>query len=115
MFTGHVAIAPIESSTPFASILQSSWTTIALLVGGCLLGLAAFALVGEVFLGFGYWMLVCRGATFSNADSLRTVRATAEDRALAGEGLADALERGGLSSPAITTASSPTCTMCLPA
>jgi uncharacterized membrane protein YjgN (DUF898 family) len=94
MFTGHVAIAPIDAGAQFASILQSSWTTIALLVGGYLLGLAAFALVGEVFLGFGYWMLVCRGATFSNADSLRTVRATAEDRALAGEGLADALNVG---------------------
>ena len=50
--------------------------------------------MGEVFLGYGYWMLVARGATISNIDSLRTVRATGEDRALAGEGLADALNVG---------------------
>jgi uncharacterized membrane protein YjgN (DUF898 family) len=98
MFTSLVSTAPLATGettgAQFASIMQSSWTTIVLLVGGYLVGLAAFALMGEVFLGFGYWMLVARGATISNADSLATVRATAEDRALAGEGLADALNVG---------------------
>jgi uncharacterized membrane protein YjgN (DUF898 family) len=76
------------------SILQLGWVTIALLIVGYLLAFGSFALMGEVFLGYGYWMLVARGATISNADSLWSVRATDEDRALAGEGLADALNVG---------------------
>lgn len=75
-------------------ILQSSWGTIALLIAGYLALLASFALLGEVFLGYGYWLLVARGAVISNADSLKSVRATGEDRALVGEGLADALNVG---------------------
>jgi uncharacterized membrane protein len=98
MFTSALSNAQLTSGETtgeqFASILRTSWSTIALLIGGYLVGLAAFALIGEVFLGFGYWMLVARGATISNADTLKTVRATAEDRALAGEGLADALNVG---------------------
>ena len=38
--------------------------------------------------------LVARGAIITNADSLMTVRATAEDHTLHGEGLADALNVG---------------------
>lgn len=98
MFTNLVSTAAngtgATTADQLAHVLQNSWATIALLVGGYLIGIAAFALMGEVFLGFGYWMLVARGATISNADSLKTVRATAEDKALAGEGLADALNVG---------------------
>ncbi|HQZ11768.1 MAG TPA: DUF898 family protein [Devosia sp.] len=91
----QLAALPAEpTDEQFAALFGSSWTTIALLIGGYLIGLAAFALVGEVFLGLGYWMLVARGATISDADSLRGVRATAEDRSLVGEGLADALNVG---------------------
>ena len=61
---------------------------------GYLVVLATLALLGEVILGYGYWMLVARGAIITNADSLTSVRATAEDLALHGEGLADALNVG---------------------
>ena len=37
---------------------------------------------------------MARGAVIANADSLGTVRATGEDLALVGEGLADALNVG---------------------
>jgi hypothetical protein len=37
---------------------------------------------------------LARGATITSPDSLRTVRSTAEDRALIGQGLADALNVG---------------------
>ena len=77
-----------------AQMAQSSWLAVAALIGGYLLALGVFALMGEVFLGYGYWMLVARGATVSSADSLHSVHATDEDRALAGEGLADALNVG---------------------
>ncbi len=77
-----------------ARMAQASWINVALLIFSYLTSIGLFALMGEVFLGYGYWMLVARGATISNADSLRTVRATGEDRALAGEGLADALNVG---------------------
>lgn len=82
------------SAVDFAQFAQSSWLTILALVLGYLVILASFALLGEVFLGYGYWMLVARGATIANADSLGSVRAAGEDRALAGEGLADALNVG---------------------
>jgi len=77
-----------------ARMAQASWINVALLIFSYLASIAVLALMGEVFLGYGYWMLVARGATISNADSLRTVRATKEDTALAGEGLADALNVG---------------------
>jgi hypothetical protein len=77
-----------------ARMAQASWINTALLIFSYLATIAVFALMGEVFLGYGYWMLIARGATISNADSLRTVRATGEDSSLAGEGLADALNVG---------------------
>jgi uncharacterized membrane protein YjgN (DUF898 family) len=88
------AIMSGADGAEFARILQSGWGTMALLVGCYLALLASFALLGEVFLGCGYWMLVARGATVSNADSLNSVRAAGEDQALVGEGLADALNVG---------------------
>ena len=72
----------------------AGWVNALLLIFSYLASVAVFALMGEVFLGYGYWMLVARGATISNADSLKSVRASGEDRALAGEGLADALNVG---------------------
>ena len=77
-----------------ARILQSGWGTVLMLILSYLALIASFALLGEVFLGYGYWMLVARGATVSNADSLKSVRATGEDHAVVGEGLADALNVG---------------------
>lgn len=61
---------------------------------GYLVVIALFSLLSEVFLGYGFWMLVARGASVSNIESLDSVRAAAEDRSLAGEGLADALNVG---------------------
>jgi uncharacterized membrane protein YjgN (DUF898 family) len=77
-----------------ARLAQASWINVAMLIVSYLASIAVFALMGEVFLGYGYWMLVARGSAITNADSLRTVRAAGEDRALAGEGLADALNVG---------------------
>lgn len=73
---------------------RSGWAGVVLVVGGYLAGLASFSLLGEVFLDCGYWMAVSRGSTLSDIDSLSTVRATAEDKAVVGEGLADALNVG---------------------
>jgi uncharacterized membrane protein YjgN (DUF898 family) len=73
---------------------QTSWLVLVGLILGYLVVFGTFVLLGEVFLGYGYWMLVARNATIANAESLRTVRATDEDRSLAGEGLADALNVG---------------------
>jgi hypothetical protein len=75
-------------------MLQSGWTTIVLIFAVYLLAIGALRLFGEVILGFGYWRAVARGASISNVWTLRSVRAGAEDRALAGEGLADALNVG---------------------
>jgi hypothetical protein len=75
-------------------ILQAGWTTIILIFALYLLAIAALGLLGEVILGFGYWRAVARGASVSNAWTLKSVRGSGEDRALAGEGLADALNVG---------------------
>ncbi|MHB1101273.1 MAG: YjgN family protein [Devosia sp.] len=91
---GNALMNPGAEGAEFARILQSGWGTIAWLIACYLALLASFALLGEVFLGYGYWMLVARGAVISNADSLKSARATGEDLALVGEGLADALNVG---------------------
>ncbi len=77
-----------------AQFARSSWVVVAGLILGYLVIFGCFALLGEVFLGYGYWMLVARGASFTQADSLASVRASGEDRAIGGEGLADALNVG---------------------
>jgi hypothetical protein len=82
------------NAADFGGMIQTSWASIALLIIGYLAVLATLALLGEVILGYGYWMLVARGAVISNVDSLQSVRATNEDLTLHGEGLADALNVG---------------------
>lgn len=77
-----------------ASIARAGWTGLVLVAGGYLASLAAFTLLGEVFIDCGYWMLVARNAVITNLESLDGARATAEDKSVAGEGLADALNVG---------------------
>jgi uncharacterized membrane protein YjgN (DUF898 family) len=77
-----------------SGLMQGGTLPALLLILSYLVVIGTFSLLGEVFLGCGYWMLLCQGATISNADSLRNVRARGEDRSLAGEGLADALNVG---------------------
>lgn len=77
-----------------ASIARAGWIGVVLGAGGYLASLSAFTLLGEVFIDCGYWMLVSRNAVIINLESLDGARATAEDRSLAGEGLADALNVG---------------------
>ncbi|MDP3314511.1 MAG: DUF898 family protein [Devosia sp.] len=77
-----------------ANIAKAGWTGLVLAAGGYLATLSAFTLLGEVFIDCGFWMLVSRHATIDNLESLDGVRATTEDKSLAGEGLADALNVG---------------------
>lgn len=77
-----------------ANIARAGWAGLVLAAGGYLVGLATVTLLGEVFIDCGFWMLVSRHATITNLESLGDVRATEEDRSVAGEGLADALNVG---------------------
>jgi uncharacterized membrane protein YjgN (DUF898 family) len=77
-----------------ARLARAGWMGVALGAGGYLATVSAFTLLGEVFIDCGFWMLVSRGATITNLESLDGVGATAEDTSLAGEGLADALNVG---------------------
>jgi hypothetical protein len=77
-----------------ARMFQSGWMTVAAIILAYLALLSAWAILSETVLGFGYWATVARNATIASPDSLRSVRATREDTALAGEGLADALNVG---------------------
>lgn len=90
---GQLQADGLENLNPL-HMLQSGWGAVAALIGSYLVLLACFSLMSEVFIGYGYWMLVARGASIANAESLRTVRATPEDLAVVGEGLADALNVG---------------------
>jgi len=76
------------------SMFQSGTLNVALLILAYLIVLGAFGLLADLILSFGWWRLLARGATITSPDSLRTVRSTAEDRALIGQGLADALNVG---------------------
>lgn len=78
----------------FMTHMQGSFAVLVAIIFGYLLILAAFTLMSELFLGLGFWKLVANGATVTGLDSLRSVRARGEDKALAGEGLADALNVG---------------------
>ena len=78
----------------FMSHLQGSAGVLIAVVVGYLLILAAFSFMHELFIGLGFWKLVARHATISDVASLRSVRARGEDKTLAGEGLADALNVG---------------------
>jgi uncharacterized membrane protein YjgN (DUF898 family) len=77
-----------------ATLMHRGWLGVLAVIFGYLAYFAAFALAGEVFLGYGYWMLVARDASVTNVESLRTVTGGAEDMALIGEGLADAFNVG---------------------
>lgn len=77
-----------------ARIAQGSVLNVALLLGAYIVFLGALGIFGEIFLGLGFWLTVARGAVLVGAESLDDVHATPEDAALAGEGLADALNVG---------------------
>ncbi|MET3896886.1 uncharacterized membrane protein YjgN (DUF898 family) [Devosia sp. UYZn731] len=78
----------------FMGRLQGSAGVLIAVVIGYLLILAAFSFMHELFIGLAFWKLVANHATISDIASLRTVRARGEDKTLAGEGLADALNVG---------------------
>lgn len=78
----------------FMGHMRGSFITLVAIIFGYLLVLGAFSLVSELFIGLGFWKLIATGATITGIDSLRSVRARGEDKALAGEGLADALNVG---------------------
>jgi len=82
------------SAQDLARIAQSSIVNVVILLVAYLVFLGALGIFGEIFLGLGFWMTVARGAVVLDAKSLDDVHATAEDAALAGEGLADALNVG---------------------
>jgi len=79
----------------FFQQMQGSLLVLGAIITGYLLLLGAFTWITELFIGLGLWRLLANGASIAGIDSLRTVRARAEDKALAGEGLADALNVGG--------------------
>jgi uncharacterized membrane protein YjgN (DUF898 family) len=80
--------------TTLVRMFQSGWVTVVVIILAYLALLSAWSILTETILGYGYWALVARNATITNPDSLRSVRAAGEDTALAGEGLADALNVG---------------------
>jgi uncharacterized membrane protein YjgN (DUF898 family) len=95
---GIYAAATAGGQTPDAlalvSMFQSGPLNVALLILVYLVVLGAFGLLAELILSLGWWKLLARGASISNLASLHNVRARPEDRALIGQGLADALNVG---------------------
>lgn len=85
----------------FLGHMRSSVVTVMAVVLGYLLILGAFTATRELFIAFGFWRLVAGGAVISGLESLGGVRARAEDKALVGEGLADALNVGAYRWPSL--------------
>ena len=81
-------------ATAIVGLFQLGWLNVALLIVLYLVVLGTLTLIAELILSFGWWALIARGTVIGNPDSLRSVRAASEDRALIGEGLADALNVG---------------------
>jgi uncharacterized membrane protein YjgN (DUF898 family) len=81
-------------SAAIATLFQSGTGNVVLLIVAYLVVLGAFGLLAELILAYGWWRLLARSATISSPDTLRSVRATGEDRSLIGQGLADALNVG---------------------
>jgi uncharacterized membrane protein YjgN (DUF898 family) len=94
IFAAAAAGGQAPDAQTVASLFESGTTNVALLIGIYLVVLGAFGLLAELILSLGWWKLLAKGATVTNPDSLRTVHSTAEDRALIGQGLADALNVG---------------------
>lgn len=95
---GVYAAAAAGGQTPdadaFVSMFSSGATNVVLLILVYLVVLGAFGMLAELILSYGWWKMLARGSSIENPDSLRTVHATAEDKALIGQGLADALNVG---------------------
>lgn len=94
---GVYAVASAGGKADASSIMsmfQSGTLNVVVLIIAYLIVLGAFGMLAEVILSFGWWRMLARGATIANPDGLRSVRSTDEDRALIGQGLADALNVG---------------------
>lgn len=76
-------------------VMQSSTLALLAIISGYLLLFGAFAFVSELFLGYGYWRMLAKSARITGLEALGDIRSRPEDKALAGEGLADALNVGG--------------------
>jgi uncharacterized membrane protein YjgN (DUF898 family) len=94
MFSGMVAPDGLPDAADIARLARSGWVEAATIIGTYLAYVGGLALLGEVIFGYGHWVLIARGARIAGFSSLDDVRATPEDRALVGEGLADALNVG---------------------
>jgi len=84
----------LANGDALVSMFQSGTLNVVLFILIYLVILGAFGILAELILSLGWWKLLARGASFTNPDSLRSVRAAAEDHSLIGQGLADALNVG---------------------
>ena len=84
----------VPDAEALASMFSSGTANVVGLIIIYLIVLGAFGMLAELILGLGWWKLLARGATITNPESLRTTQSTPEDRALIGQGLADALNVG---------------------
>jgi uncharacterized membrane protein YjgN (DUF898 family) len=94
VYAAAAASGQVPDGEALVALFSSGTTNVVLLIVTYLVVLGAFGMLAELILSFGWWVLLARGATITNPDSLRTVGATAEDKALIGQGLADALNVG---------------------
>lgn len=90
-----IADGGAPTAAQIGGLMRTSLATLVLIVIGYLAMLASLAAMAELYLGIGFWKVVANNSAISDLESLDTVHTVAEDRALAGEGLADALNVGG--------------------
>ena len=99
MLVGYVkgdVLAPLlqNKNADLSDMLKLGWYNLAIFGVIYLAFMATLAMLAELVFGLGFWRLVVRGALLSNEQDLRSVRADGEESALAGQGLADALNVG---------------------
>ncbi|MEO6014070.1 MAG: DUF898 family protein [Devosia sp.] len=82
-----------DAAAMFA-FLQSGTLNVVMLIVVYLVVLGTLGLLAEVILALGWWKLIATSTTIINPDSVQAAKSSPEDRALIGQGLADALNVG---------------------
>lgn len=94
VYAAAMADGGVPDADAMLSLFGSGTANVVLLIVAYLVVLGALGMLAELILGVGWWKLLAHGTLIENADSLAGVRATGEDKALIGQGLADALNVG---------------------
>lgn len=90
----HAETGAFDALIESAALFGRGLGTLIAIALAYLVVVAAYSLLWEIIISFGYWKLVARNTVIANIDTLSTVRAQGDESPNIGEGLADALNVG---------------------